>query len=115
MLGHHPRLQLVASLANEVIGYLSSTPLPGTIFIASLAVDPRYQRRGVASDLLVRLREVAAEAIGEVVYALCVRQTNLGAISLYERFGFQRGNVIRGYFADGEPALLMRTALPTTP
>jgi ribosomal-protein-alanine N-acetyltransferase len=77
--------------------------------IHHLAVRPSRQRRGVASALL----EAALSQCGEGSVRrllLEVRASNIGAIALYQRFGFLTDGVRKDYYplAEGrEDALLM--------
>lgn len=54
----------------------------GVIELASLAVQPDRQRRGIGTALILRLMEVGPRPL----YLMC--RTELGGY--YERFGFQR-------------------------
>jgi ribosomal-protein-alanine N-acetyltransferase len=75
--------------------------------VTTIAVDPEWQRNGVATRLLVAL---AREAIarGATALTLEVRLSHRGAQQLYQRFGFVSVGVRKGYYADtGEDALIM--------
>jgi ribosomal-protein-alanine N-acetyltransferase len=80
-----------------------------------VAVAPERRRQGIASALLRRLLEQTRDD-AERGYTLEVRVSNLGAISLYEGFGFRPKGVRRGYYTDNrEDALIMwRDAEPTS-
>ena len=72
----------------------------------NIAVDPDRRRHGIASTLLTRLFERVDDP--DAQYTLEVRQSNAGAIALYDRFGFRSAGVRRRYYADnGEDALIM--------
>ena len=74
--------------------------------ITVLAVDPRYQRRGLGCWLLIHLLEDAYRRRLQRA-TLEVRASNSRAISLYEAFGFEiLGNRNR-YYPDGEDALIL--------
>ena len=73
----------------------------------NVAVAPSQRRSGVASALLEHLLDVTRDE-GQRGYTLEVRVSNLGAIKLYERFGFTARGVRRGYYTDNrEDALIM--------
>jgi ribosomal-protein-alanine N-acetyltransferase len=73
----------------------------------NIAVDPPYQRRGIATMLLEDLFERTSPD-GRRGYTLEVRVSNAGAIRLYERLGFKGRGVRRGYYTDNrEDALIM--------
>lgn len=92
-------------------GYLVSC-LQGPLWnVRNLAVAPAHRRRGVASALLRALLESEAVA-GSHVY-LEVRESDRGAIALYERFGFRAvGRRPNFYRNDREDALLMWCSPP---
>ncbi|MEB3312557.1 MAG: ribosomal protein S18-alanine N-acetyltransferase [Cyanobacteriota bacterium] len=71
-----------------------------------LAVDPAYQGRGLVQWLLIQLLEDARRR-GLEQATLEVRCSNQGAISLYQRFGFQTLGQRQGYYTDGEDALIL--------
>ena len=71
-----------------------------------LAVDPRYQRRGLGKWLLVNLLEDAC--CRDLTRAtLEVRPSNSLALALYESLGFETLGRRRRYYADGEDALIL--------
>jgi ribosomal-protein-alanine N-acetyltransferase len=76
----------------------------------NVAVDPRLRRQGIASSLMDHLFDTADRPHEQ--YTLEVRESNDGAIALYERFGFRGAGHRRAYYHDNrEDALIMwRTA-----
>lgn len=79
----------------------------------NIAVDPDFQRRGYARQLLEHLiNELAAR--GVLTLWLEVRESNLPAIALYEQLGFNQVSRRPRYYptATGrEDALLMALVL----
>ncbi|WP_347404928.1 GNAT family N-acetyltransferase [Nodosilinea sp. LEGE 06152] len=83
--------------------------------ITILAVDPRYQRRGLGQWLLVNLlfdacnyqRAAPDDHIVLTRATLEVRPSNSRALALYENFGFETLGRRRRYYADGEDALIL--------
>lgn len=49
---------------------------------------------------------------GQSTAWLEVRASNAGAVSLYEKLSFTRTAVRRGYYSDGEDAIVMCKELP---
>ena len=91
----------------SLVGYLVLSKHLDAWHVMNVAVAPDQRRRGVASALLTRLLEVT-RADAERGHTLEVRVSNVGAIKLYERFGFQGTGVRRGYYTDNrEDALIM--------
>ncbi len=74
--------------------------------ITVLAVDPRYQRRGLGKWLLVNLLEAACHR--DLTRAtLEVRPSNSLALALYASLGFETLGRRRRYYTDGEDALIL--------
>jgi ribosomal-protein-alanine N-acetyltransferase len=91
----------------RLVGYLIVSRYVDAWHVMNVAVATDYRRRGVASDLLGALFERTRED-GRRGYTLEVRVSNAGAITLYERLGFERRGVRRGYYTDNrEDALIM--------
>lgn len=81
--------------------------------ITVLAIDPRYQRRGLGKWLLVNLLIDASERTLTRA-TLEVRPSNSRALALYESFGFETLGRRRRYYVDGEDALILwQNALKT--
>ena len=77
--------------------------------VMNIAVDPTYQRQGIATMLLEELFDRTSPD-GRRGYTLEVRVSNLGAQRLYEKYGFRRAGVRRRYYSDNnEDALIMWT------
>jgi len=90
-----------------LVGYLVLSRYVDAWHVMNVAVAPEQRRSGVASALLDHLLEVTRED-AQRGYTLEVRVSNLGAIRLYERFGFAARGVRRGYYTDNrEDALIM--------
>ena len=111
---------LEAGGANPTLGVLARTAAALSVSIEELIGPPRTaarrfaagevperRRQGIASALLQRLLELTKDDSLRG-YTLEVRVSNLGAIRLYERFGFRRKGIRRGYYTDNrEDALIM--------
>lgn len=79
--------------------------------IVSIAVLEEYRRKGIGTELLKASMKSMKEYYGAEEVYLEVRVSNYPAISLYEKLGFKKIKVLRGYYADGEDAYLMATPL----
>ncbi len=100
----------VAVRENAVVGYVCVMSLFEEAQILDIAVAPEYRGRGVGGMLLERAIAVSRAKEAETL-SLEVRESNHSAILLYERFGFVRYGVRKGYYEGKEDALLMEKAL----
>lgn len=101
-------LWLVAVDNDRVAGYVGSQSVMGEADMMNLAVDPEYRRMGVGKKLVEKLIDALSE---EAVHSLTleVRASNVGAISLYEKMGFQQVGCRPGYYSNPkEDALILR-------
>ena len=72
--------------------------------IQDVFVEPDYRRRGIANKMLTELlKTLQVNAI-----TLEVRESNVPAIALYEKYGFEAVHIRKNYYKNGEDALLMR-------
>jgi ribosomal-protein-alanine N-acetyltransferase len=91
----------------QLVGYVINSRYVDAWHVMNVAVDPDYQGRGIATRLLERLFELTADD-GRRGYTLEVRVSNADAIRLYEKLGFERRGIRRGYYTDNrEDALIM--------
>jgi ribosomal protein S18 acetylase RimI-like enzyme len=102
-------IRLKAIDNDEMIGFIAGDPRPsqGAVWIATLGVDPGYQRRGIGLELLR-----ACE--GQVKFSrikLTVRISNDSAISLYKKAGYRAVDIWKKYYTDGEDGLVMEKIL----
>lgn len=103
---------LVAESGGEIAGYLVGRATLGTGEILNLAVVPEWRRRRIGRQLLESgLESLAARGAEEVF--LEVRESNAGALALYQSLGFRAvGQRAAYYRSPREDALVLRTALP---
>ena len=96
----------LATVADKhVLGYLICARYADVWHLMNIAVDPVSRRRGVASAMLEQMLVRAGQ---DESYTLEVRPSNVGAIALYERFGFRSAGTRRRYYRDtGEDAVIM--------
>ena len=90
---------------NQMVGFVAGDPRPsqGFSWIATIAVLPDYQRKGIGRSLLK-----ACEAqLKTPRLKLSVRASNQAAISLYEQEGYRTTDIWKAYYNDGENAIVM--------
>jgi ribosomal-protein-alanine N-acetyltransferase len=100
------RHYLVALDGDAVVGWAGLCDYPDEALVQTMAVAPAVQGRGVGAQLLVALLE-EAERRGQRTVSLEVRSDNAPAQRLYDRHGFTRTAVRRGYYAGGVDALVL--------
>lgn len=96
-----------------IIGYAMLMLVLDEAHLLNISIAKSHQGRGLGAALLEYMMQVA-RGHGAANMFLEVRPSNLAAIRLYERTGFNEMAVRRGYYpaADGrEDALLMGMAL----
>jgi ribosomal-protein-alanine N-acetyltransferase len=101
------RAYLVARVGPTVVGYAGVLLLADDGHVATVAVDPARQGRGIATRLLLELVRSALD-LGANQLTLEVRVSNIRAQSVYRRFGFAPAGARKAYYGDnGEDALVM--------
>jgi ribosomal-protein-alanine N-acetyltransferase len=90
--------------SGELVAYAEARRVGDEVHVLAIAVLPAWRRRGIASALLGAVRGGARAAY------LGVRESNSAGLGFYARHGFEVAGRRRGYYADGEDALLMTWA-----
>lgn len=107
LLTESTRSYRAASIDNQMVGFSGAMYLPDETHVTTIAVEPAFHRRGVASALLADLLWRGLSR-GFNAFSLEVRPTNTPARQLYQKFGFVPAGVRRHYYPDnGEDALVM--------
>ena len=97
----------VANYAGEIAGYVGAHNVLGEVYITNVAVFEKFRRKGVAKKLIDALLESAKAENGNFV-TLEVRESNIPAVSLYEKCGFEKvGERKNFYEKPRENAVLM--------
>jgi ribosomal-protein-alanine N-acetyltransferase len=114
-----PKSFLVAGIEdnNDVVGYcmwriekgLSSFALRWTkkAHLVSIAVLDEYRRQGIGETLLLKGMQSMKEDYGAHEFILEVRFSNVNAIAMYEKHGYQKIKTLDAYYRDGENAFMM--------
>lgn len=75
--------------------------------ITNVAVHPDHRRRGLAQQLIAEFEQILPEDAQEIF--LEVRESNLAALSLYEKCGFERLAVRKNFYSNPcENAVVMK-------
>jgi ribosomal-protein-alanine N-acetyltransferase len=97
---------------NQIIGFTCSAQVLDEMHIHEVAIHPDHRRKGLGVLLIHSLLSEAATQNITRIY-LEVRPSNHSAIKLYEKCGFTRDGIRKGYYQNGEDAVLMsRLILP---
>jgi len=84
-------------LGGELVGYFVLLCAAGEAHLLNLSIAEGRQRRGHGAALLREAMRVARESGARTIF-LEVRPSNLAGKALYERFGFRKIALRRGYY-----------------
>ena len=90
---------------NEIIGYISIFFDGEQGEILNFCVNKGYQKKGIGTKILAYAMNIL-HSKGAKSFILEVRESNIGAISLYEKFGFKRISVRKNYYSNNENAIV---------
>ena len=101
------RAYFVARVGKDVVGYAGVMISFEDAHVTTIAVDPAWQRHGIATRLMVALvRESLVR--GAQHMTLEVRVSNKAAQDLYRRFGYAPVGVRKNYYPEtNEDAIVM--------
>ena len=98
---------LVARAGKHVIGFAICMVIVDELQLTNIAVDPDFRRKKVGHMLLERLFYIGERQGCKIMY-LEVRRSNNGAISFYNKYGFDTLYERKGYYRNPpEDALVM--------
>lgn len=99
---------LVAVEGERVAGYVGSQTVIDETDMMNIAVHPDFRRQGIAEALVEALVDKLKEK-GSRCLTLEVRESNLPAITLYEKLGFTQIGLRKNYYRNPrENALILR-------
>ncbi|MDD3236625.1 MAG: ribosomal protein S18-alanine N-acetyltransferase [Candidatus Gastranaerophilales bacterium] len=95
--------------ADRVLAYVGYWQILEEAHITTLAVHPDFRKQQLAQILLKTLIDDCYKQMIKYI-TLEVRESNIAAISLYEKFGFKSIGQRKNYYQDnGENAIIMFT------
>ena len=100
-------LCLVAEDTGSLAGYAIFHLMGSDSELLTIAVDPNFQRKGIASALILEGLHKLNRENGDHCF-LEVREGNDRARVLYEKHGFQAYSQRERYYDDGEAAILYK-------
>jgi len=89
----------------NMIGYIFSHVVDDDVQILNIAIDIPFQHKGYGEQLLSNFLD---QFNADSSIHLEVRKSNFPAINLYLKFGFHETGTRKGYYADGEDAIIMQ-------
>ena len=89
----------------NMIGYLFSHVVDDDVQILNIAFDIPFQHKGYGEQLLSYFLD---QFNTDSSIHLEVRKSNFPAINLYLEFGFHETGTRKGYYSDGEDAIIMQ-------
>ena len=96
---------LVLEIGGKVSGYIGLW-IADNMQILNFYVDKEYQNMGFGSMMLEFVIKLVKMSKVPVL-SLEVREHNIKAISLYEKYGFKYSHVRKNYYSNGENALVL--------
>lgn len=106
---------IVGERGSTMVGFAVARYVADEIHIENIGVHPGHRRRGIAMLLMQHLF-TRGEKLGSKCVHLEVRESNLAAIALYRKLGFEQTGVRKGYYTDSrENAILMTKSLLIPP
>lgn len=99
----------VALDGDKLVGFINYMITFNSATISQLAVTEKYRKQGIATKLCEAMFSSFAKSGDDIVefVTLEVRESNIKAISLYKKLGFDQISVKKNYYADGENAVYM--------
>ena len=89
----------------NMIGYIFSHVVDDDVQILNIAIDIPFQHKGYGEQLLSYFLD---QFNGDSSIHLEVRKSNFPAINLYLKFWFHETGTRKGYYSDGEDAIIMQ-------
>ncbi|MFA5839501.1 MAG: ribosomal protein S18-alanine N-acetyltransferase [Candidatus Margulisiibacteriota bacterium] len=97
---------LVAKEGDQIIGYIGTEKILDEIHVINMAVHPDFRRKGIGNMLLEKVLKKP-----DTVY-LEVRETNIAAQKLYEKYGFKVVGSRKKYYQDNDENAYTMKRLP---
>ena len=89
----------------RIIGFVGGAIRSGHGHISGIAMDREYRMNGMGKRLLKMVdAEFLADGFEQIT--LEVRKSNRNAIRFYKKNGYKKSYDIKGYYADGEDAIV---------
>ena len=101
---------LVAKINNQIVGFAGIIPVLDEADISNIVVNKNFRNQKIGSSLLEALIDLAISFNIKIIN-LEVRKSNVPAIKLYEKYGFEVCGIRKNYYNNTEDAILMKKDL----
>jgi len=100
---------LVALDESKIVGFIDFMITFNSATIVQIAVIKEYRKQGIATQLLKEMENTFPKDIDDIVenVTLEVRKSNVAAINLYKKNGYEEVIDKKHYYPDGEDAKYM--------
>ncbi|MDI6904275.1 MAG: ribosomal protein S18-alanine N-acetyltransferase [Candidatus Bathyarchaeia archaeon] len=111
LLTDYDSVSLIARVDGEIVGfiigkiYVSEKSAIGHIL--TIDVSPKHRRRGIGLKLLWNIERVF-RCKGVKVCCLEVREDNVAALSLYQKFGYKKAGRLESYYGNAHGVYLKK-------
>jgi len=111
LLTDYNSVSLVATSDGKIVGFIvgmiysEENSLTGHIL--TLDVSPSYRRKGIAQKLLNEIEKIFKEK-GVKACGLEVRENNIAALRLYQKFGYKKIAKLKNYYGDAHGVYLKK-------
>ncbi len=89
----------VAYSSKDIVGYFGISFSPDFIDILTIVIKEEFKRKHIATFLLKKILSIAKEKNIAKIF-LEVRESNLPARNLYNKFGFKQINIRKSYYSN---------------
>ena len=96
-LDNHTAHFIVAEKNDDIAGYMGIFTVCESCYVSNIAVFPQYRRQGIASLLIDNACRIAVENGAESI-SLEVRPSNVSAIALYTKKGFEEVGLRKNFY-----------------
>lgn len=93
----------------KLIGYGGFVFVLDEASLVNFAISPNYRRCGIGTKLLKHIIKMAKKHSKRMV--LEVKRKNIGALSFYRKNGFIEIGIRKGYYGNGQDAIIMEKKL----
>ena len=90
-------LGMVAEHEGRIVGFVIYETPKNRIFVTNIAVDPEFQRHGIARQMVQKL-------VSKMIYqqrhkiAIGIRETNLPALLCFRSLGFRASTMLKNFY-----------------